>query len=604
MKYSSPLIETLESRIAPATILPGGKSIAYTDIDGDKVVLTMSAEVNEKFVRFDTAFGDTGPQALQLIDMGYISKAAGKSITLTAERGGMGGGTANVGAIDAFGVDLGTIKIDGDLGQITAGNGSGDSATPAVKSLTVNSLAEFGTSTQAAGGDTRSDLTGGIGKLKVKHDLFGEFNVLNTLGTSDGRIGKIKIGGSLMGGDVANSGTIFTQGDVGTVRIGESIFGGEAARSGQLNVGGKIGSVTIGQSLLGGSYNAASEGNASGAIISGRLAGADGSIGSITIGKNIFGGSGAYSATIRDGLHNSTAGGIGRITIGSSILGGNGDHSGVIHGEAAVGSITIEGSLVGSSGDGSGAIVVDGDLASVKIAHTQKGSTGQNSGSIHGAAIETIKIAENLIGGSGPGTHTLITADSLGKLIVGDSILASEDGGYQNFVEADVVGAIKVKGSIVGTLSDHVVLSIAGAPALAEALGSLEVGGDFQNADLLIGGGVNPDQQVGEIEIGGDFLASRIAVSTDNGADNIYGTVDDTTVNGPSSDALSRIVKIIIGGTATGTEGGTDSFRIIAGTYGSVEIAGAELNFGISTAPQAELALGTTQDLAIRRGTK
>jgi len=102
------------------------------------------------------------------------------------------------------------------------------------------------------------------------------------------------------------------------------------------------------------------------------------------------------------------------------------------------------------------------------------------------------------------------------------------------------------------------------------------------------------------IEIGGDFLASRIAVSTDNGADNLYGTVDDTTVNDPNSDALSSIAKIVIAGMANGTEGGADSFRI----YESVKIAGALVTLPSAASGQAELALGTTKDLGIRHGTK
>ena len=43
---------------------------------------------------------------------------------------------------------------------------------------------------------------------------------------------------------------------------------------------------------------------------------------------------------------------------------------------------------------------------------------------------------------------------------------------------------------------------------------SLKVGGDFENADLVVGDGIYKELQVGALTIGDDFIASRIAIAT------------------------------------------------------------------------------------------
>jgi hypothetical protein len=292
MKYTSS-IESLEARIAPATLLPGSKSmLTYTDVDGDKVTLSISNPKSgklielEKVVTFDSPFGSGGAQQLQLIDLSNQPENSGAKITVTVKKAAGGDGMAHVGEIRANGIDLGVVKIAGDLGQINAGDENTDKMLPGVKKLAVHSLGVLGATTQQPGGDVSSSIRGGLGALRVKSDLVGELNVLNTT-NGDGKIGSITIGGSLRGGSLDYSGHIFTSSDIGAVKIAGDISGGAGVASGQLSAGGKIKSIALGGSLRGGSAAASESSLGSGVIFSGREGGSDGSIDSIRIGGEI-----------------------------------------------------------------------------------------------------------------------------------------------------------------------------------------------------------------------------------------------------------------------------------------------------------------------------
>src|SRR5262249_50681038 len=152
-------------------------------------------------------------EELQRIDVTSFGAApAGLNISTVAMRDSTNGGDgfATLGEIDAPGSDLGIVKIDGDLGRISAGNSA--TALPAVQRLTVQSLGRFGTSTGAA--DLHSVITKSIGSLAVRGDVVGAFVDVT------GGIGSISVGGSLLGGSVTNSGEISASGTIGKVSIG------------------------------------------------------------------------------------------------------------------------------------------------------------------------------------------------------------------------------------------------------------------------------------------------------------------------------------------------------------------------------------------------
>jgi hypothetical protein len=262
----------------PLTISADQKSAMFTDVDGDQVTVKTSVGmfVPSDFTRVGVA-GIAGVDGSQLQKLKLNSGFAGANITITAIRGPLGGdGFVNVGFLDARNIDLGTVTIEGDLGQIDAGNG--DPARSALTSLTVQSLGRLGLSTQAAAGASlESNVAGRLGKLTVRSDVVGAF--VNVAGSVDNEVddtGAISIGGTLRGETAANSGTIFAGDDIASVKIGQGIIGGAGAHSGSIESGGKIGVVALGNSLLGGS------GTMSGSIISAGTLGASTIAGDLT----------------------------------------------------------------------------------------------------------------------------------------------------------------------------------------------------------------------------------------------------------------------------------------------------------------------------------
>ncbi len=147
----------------------GGRVAYYTDLDGDRVTITVSKGrlSADDFVMSGEGATVPGGEALVLVDFsddgGEFNRA---DLTLVAKHNRLGGdGHSDVGFIDASGgqTDLGRVYIDGDLGQIAAGNSDTGVRSPGVKMLIAQ---DFG----GAGG---SDVIGGIAKLRVKSDLTG-----------------------------------------------------------------------------------------------------------------------------------------------------------------------------------------------------------------------------------------------------------------------------------------------------------------------------------------------------------------------------------------------------------------------------------------------
>src|SRR5262245_20232544 len=144
-------VERLEGREVPATLV-SPTTVTYQDIDGDNVAVTLSkpllkaGNVNAVFTfNVDGVFSSNlAKQQLWNIDLNSLGGAAvGTAITVTATRSLVtgGNGLANVGRINATGIDLGAVVVDGDLGRIEAGD-----ATPTTSSLTslfVQSMGRF-----------------------------------------------------------------------------------------------------------------------------------------------------------------------------------------------------------------------------------------------------------------------------------------------------------------------------------------------------------------------------------------------------------------------------------------------------------------------------
>jgi len=98
------------SSAAPApTISADGKTAQWTDVDGDGVTLkiTTGKLTSEAFRMLPGAHGSM----LARLDLDSAA-FQGTNVTITAKPGAAGGdGLVNIGAINAYGVDLGKVSI-------------------------------------------------------------------------------------------------------------------------------------------------------------------------------------------------------------------------------------------------------------------------------------------------------------------------------------------------------------------------------------------------------------------------------------------------------------------------------------------------------------
>jgi len=542
-------IESLEGRIAPAILLSGGKILKYADADGDLVTITFSkslfpgdgnvaTDVNNVF-KFsignandtkDTWMADK--QQLQLIDLSKVPIAAhgrivedGISFTVSVEKSSSGGdGFANIGGINTT-LTLGSVKIHGDLGFITAGNSS---SPVAIKSLDVSSLG-VQTATQSGSTPTYTSTIigaigsfhagivegaylhvttgtaitvngsqkivafGKIGQLTIDHDLEARTIPAAATGTApsndgliqtDSDIGSIKIGSGdrpasgtadgIIGGWGVNSGAIISGGKIGSILINGDIFGGVGEGGGSISSVGKIGDLTIKGSVTGG------DGANSGGVASG------GSLGNVTIGitghSGLNGGAGDMSGSI------SSAGNMGKVKILGDIHGGTGlpdvnnapvagstaAYSGSIAAEGNLAGITVLGSVKGGGGFGSGTIGSNGNLTSVTITGSLIGGDGQNSGSINAATSGQATLGSVVIG----------TGSAGGDLVGG----AGQSSG--SITSGDKIGSITVKGVVTTAGQTHVSTALAGGTGAYSAsiyadgmISSIQLGGDLVGSD-------------------------------------------------------------------------------------------------------------------------
>jgi hypothetical protein len=180
------LIETLESRIAPATFL------TFTDVDGDLVKITSSKGI----LTGHATFADSGAgQKLLLLDLTDPSFAKTK-LSFSVKRAAHGDGLVNVGKINAAGNDLERVFVPGDLGEIDAGDGN--AVSPAIRAFTVYSM---GAGVESAAGtpvtETQhtalADLLGAplSGQGGVLSTVLSQLNLLQSVKTLSPEAGRV-----------------------------------------------------------------------------------------------------------------------------------------------------------------------------------------------------------------------------------------------------------------------------------------------------------------------------------------------------------------------------------------------------------------------------
>ena len=546
MKTRAPLhpaIEPLEARIAPAAIFH------YTDVDGDKVTLTSSTGVSADL---GNAAHVVGGQ-LQLLDLQtamFGNEFRDADITLSVVKAGGGDGLANIGFINATGVDLGKVTIKGDLARIVAG----DAVTaddPGVKSLNVRTLGVLGLATGAANLD--SVITGALGTMKVARDFSDA-----QLRVNNGGIGAVKIGGDLTGNIQDFTGYIGSAGNIGSITIGGSLVGGGA---------------TAFLGLSGGS---------SAKIFSG----AD--IGPVKIGGNLIGGGGGGSAIIE------STGAIGTVDIRGSIVAGS-IESGRIFAGTTLGAVKVGRDIIGG-GHNSGQLRSGGAMGTVQIGGDLIGGPGSVSGGLFsGGAMGAVKIGGNLIGGKPDPTQSLnqsgaiVSAGRIVSVAITGAIFGGKDGSIGNVVASgaiiagDDIGTISVGRGIFGELSAPVTIIARGQAVkpisgFDVAIGKITIKGDVQFARILAGFDesqmpANADASIGVVKVTKDWRASSIVAGAQDAGANGFGA-GDTLQSVANTALVARIASITIGGDLTGTSYALDQFGFVAQEIVTLKIGG------------------------------
>jgi hypothetical protein len=592
-------IEPLEPRIAPAALV-GGK-LTYTDTDGDLVTILFSKKtgLDEGDFVFDNAFGTTGPQKLLKIDLADDAPLAGTNITMKVTK--VDDGHADVGALIATGLNLGAVKILGDLRQIIAG--SGEAKTFSIKSLSVLS---FGVQGAAAPADLQSTLAGKFGKIAITDD-FEHANLQVFDPSPTARSTSFIVGGKLIGG-AGNSEGVVSLGSVALIKLG-GIQGGNAADpSTTFGLGGvlqaaTIGSLTITGDVQGGNFFRSGSvqiiGSAAKILIGGKLLGAHagqsgyltvgGAVASLTVGGLVGGnltGPGDFVVGGRSGaidLLNS----VGILTVKDGITGGSIGSAGSIFISGDTKRVTITGNLTGSDGDGSGSVQIDGKAALVKMTGSLLGGTGNNSGVLKVSELVSGTVIGNLVGTdttpTGPGSFFGLTgginASKIGTLKIVGSILGGDGREEAGGVSTNQIKTFTLTGSLEGGASDDSgqldLFQVSGAVTI---LGGIK-GGAGEQSGLLMCRGAKSVLVGGLIEGGSNVSSGAVQVDGNIGAVIVGGLQAGTGLfSGSLINQFGNFKSVLVKGDVVGLPANPAHIAAAGGlpgvTLGSVTVNG------------------------------
>ncbi len=573
-------VTQLEMRLAPATLAANAMDVTYldehnqlVDVHINQPVFTSATIANEVFT-FKYGSGVNGSNAIEqqlqeidLTQLTNLSAAPVPALTITVTSP-VTAQPIEVGLINAPGIDLGAVTVQGDLGAINAGAAD---TNPGLASLTVESMGQYGTATQPPGGGLVSTIQGPLGALTVSvpKGSTGTGNIDGEFINVNGTIGPVIVTGSLIGGKADYSGEISASGDMGDmggVKVGGSLEGGAGFGTGEIYTGGNLGPVTIGGSVMG------SAGNASGSIIT------DGNLTSVKVGGALDGGMGDYSGEIGSDVF--ATGNVGPVQIGGNVVGSGGAYSGTIYAGGNLAGVTVVGALDGGAGSPSGAIFASGNITGqVTIGKGVQGSSGLYSGSVTAdgtlAATSSVTVGGALSGGAGDYSGDIFANSTLGQVqIVGGVQGSTGDGSGE-----------------VGSFYGNVAGVTVGNPVSPVVVGSVVGGTGSDSGGIFADSGVlGPVQITGNLQGGSVSGTQSLAVSGF-----IFGAhITSVTITGS-----------VIAGTNTGTGRLTDSGAISA-TYdiGAITVGnlvGNSKNPVVITARGPLLPKGSTatKDVAI-----
>lgn len=181
----------------------------------------------------------------------------------------------------------------------------------------------------------------------------------------------------------------------------------------------------------------------------------------------------------------------------------------------------------------------------------------------------------------------LVVGGAIGKVTIGGDI-RSDGSNAASIRAADSIGALTVKGSVIGNSAASVVITARGqlVPGATSdvAIKSIAIGHDVERALILAGFdvtgpagvGVNADAQIGKVTVGGNWTASNLAAGVERGTDTFYGTNDDTLIAeaGENPAIASKIASIVIKGQVSGQFGSDTPFGFVAQQIGAFKVGG------------------------------
>lgn len=559
----------------------------YTDLDGDKVTIQITGAPAGATLSpddFQFSVGQFGFQLhqLNLSDDGQEWARANISINAVPV-GGMGDSFANVGFINAAGVDLGKVTVNGDLGRIDAGLTG--NAIPGLASLNVQSFGVANTTTQT------STIVGRLGGLVVRSD-FG--NTQLSVTDTDGSITSIAITGNLDGRGATGEAGISASQSIGTVTINGSVFGGSVLKAGRISAGTSMGSLTVGGSIFGGTFDE-----------TGFIA-ATTTMGNVLIKGSIFGGTQSGSGFV------SSNGNMGNVTIKGSIVSGNvvdgatDSASGNLSSGGNMGALVISGNLIGGAGNSSGTVYAMGMVKSVAIGGFLKGGAGHESGCIIAeGGLGNVTVTGDLVGGSGnhSGSISTVNNGSIASVTIGGSVIGSGNA-LTGILSDHQLGVVKIAGEVVSSRISAE--GGTGTPAAMLAIKSLTVGLGVENSVIFAGSAynsltaTNPTATLGPVIIGGDFVTSNMNAGA-MAAITIKGSLDGRGVaarNGIFS--LGAISSVTIGGNLFGGSVFQAGMVRSETTMGPVTLGGSI--FGGTGPSSGNIEAGTTMGNVLVKG--
>jgi hypothetical protein len=632
------LVSTITGELTNLRVLTDVKDARVRVVDGKNVAGQVTTLANLKNVVIGGSLIGRAAVEAASDDTGVIESERGigsVKIGTTAAQGIVGGGGLNSGRV-AAGSTLGKLVVSGDIAGGGGANSGLISSVGDVKSLMVGGSMVGGDGDESgririfgnmdvlaiqggiiAGEGDGSAVVSALGAIR-KITLSGDIDArtedagLGSAGIFANGLPAVHIGGGIFGGSGAVAGFIESGRDVGKAVIAESIVGGSGDGGAALVAQGMVKSLMVQGDLLG------ADGRNSGVVRSGLDAQQPGTMGAVTILGRIEGGMGFSSGNV------SSGGDLKRFKAGNGtvgIAGGGGDFSGSLVVTGRVGSIDVLGSVSGGVGLGSGSILVEertassgevpGSIARVKISGTLRGGEGERSGAIRADGDLGKLIVGGIQGGSGEASATVQTG--LGLFAPGDMSFIRVNGvisvagetpgsGSASLYAGGHLESIFVSGAITGgsvRVGDHAGTAHFGGnvsdftfTARGQALqgtgkdlaiGKVAILGQVSGTSFLAGydlsgAPVNPDAQIGVVTVRGDWTASNLVAGVAEGGDAGFGNPLD--VKAPGADAagiVSKIARLVIGGSVVASGAAGASFGIVAQYIGEVQIGGDKL---------------------------